>query len=39
MENQSIINCIILELEELKLIIKELEERLKGLERNERHDE
>ena len=31
-DNQYIINCIILELEQLKKYIKELEERVKGIE-------
>lgn len=31
-DNQYTINCIILELEQLKKYIKELEERMKGLE-------
>ena len=34
-DNQYIINCIILELEQLKKYIKELEERMKGLEQND----
>lgn len=32
-ENQRTIHCIILEIEQLKKYIKELEERLKGLEK------
>lgn len=31
-DNQYTINCIILELEQLKKYIKELEERMKGIE-------
>lgn len=31
-DNQYTINCIVLELEQLKKYIKELEERMKGLE-------
>lgn len=31
-DNQYIINCIILELEQLKKCVKELEERVKGIE-------
>lgn len=35
-ENTQLLNCIILELEQLKKYIKELEEKVKGLEKNDK---
>ena len=35
-ENQSTLNCIILELEQLKMLFKELEIKVKELEKNDK---